>query len=204
MPTEDMRTIVAYAAIGDCPIDAPIYPKQRYEQIISCKSEKTRREKYFVWQLLKKTVEDHLNLCFDNLIFTKQPNGQWVCPDFYFSLSHTDGVACVAVSRDPIGVDVELIRPIKMGIAERFLTDREMEAYLELPEDRRDRFLIEAWVKKEADFKMRGGDALMPRCNENIDSKARLASFELCGSEYLLAVSGNENTEIEILYTEEI
>ena len=148
MPERKIDTLVAYAPIQDADITVPLYPYERYREVLSCKNEKAKQEKYLVWKLLEKAVVDMINLDFANLRFVKTDNGQWICPDFYFSLSHTDGLVCVAVSDSPIGVDVELVRKINTGLGRKILTERELLLMSELPPDKKNRYLIESWVKK--------------------------------------------------------
>ena len=205
MPYGNTDVFVLYAARGEADIGTPLYPPERYREVMTCKNEKAGREKYLVWKLLEKATRECLNLDFDNIKFTKKPNGQWVCPDFYFSLSHADGALCVAVSDAPVGVDIEKIRILKDGIAKRFLTERELERWRLLPEDERCDFLLRSWVKKESDFKMRGGVSLMPVSAETLDSDVFISELVILGEKYLLSVSTeSENKMIEIRFTEEI
>ena len=204
MEDREKSTLVLYAALDSVDITEPIHPPFRYEEILSAKNEKTRMEKYFVWKLLKKTVDEHLKLDFDNLTFTKTANGQWICPDFHFSLSHTDGAVCVAVSIAEIGVDIEPLRPIRSELATRYLTDREREIYDGLPSDSASRFFIETWVKKEADLKRRGADKLVPAKTESDAIDAELFTVGINGTDYLIAVAADPNEKNEIQFTEEI
>ena len=196
--------IVAYAPIGDADISAPLHPKSRYDEVVRCKSTDAQKEKYLVWKLLENTVEKHLNLKFANLKFTKTDNGQWLCPDFHFSLSHTDMLVCVAVSDQPIGVDAELVRGVRSGLEGRILTEKERDAMKRLPPEKQGEYLLEYWVKKESIFKKEGGHALLPnriRTDEYNTSVRRVA----CGTaEYLIAVCHDRADEIEINFVEEI
>lgn len=196
--------IVAYAPIRDADISVPLHPKSRYDEVVRCKSADAQKEKYLVWKLLENTVEKYLNLEFANLKFTKTNNGQWVCPNFYFSLSHTDRLVCVAVSDEPIGVDAELVRAVRPELEGRILTEKEREAIKRLPPEKQGEYLLESWVKKESIFKKEGGHALLPnriRTDEYNTSVRRVA----CGTaEYLIAVCHDRADEIEINFVEEI
>jgi len=64
----------------------------------------------------------------------------------HFNVSHSGGLVALAVSDQAIGIDIEVIRPIKRAIGVRFLgidTDDKME-------------LIRAWTKRESYGKMTG------------------------------------------------
>ena len=200
----NIDTLVIYASVGDVDISLPLVPKERYAEVLACGNEKTRREKYLVWKLLERAVKERFNLDFANLKFTKTDNGQWICPDFYFSLSHTDGAACVAVSTSAVGVDIEKIISVKEGFYSRFLTVAERERLLTLDEKEREDFFLEAWVKKESLFKRDGGVCLSPRERDTLASDAVVTRVTVGGAEYLIGLAHNANEKIEILYTEAI
>ena len=192
-----------YAPLCNVDTAVPLYPPERYSEIQRCKSEKARHEKYLVWKLLERAVEMNYNLKFANLQFTKTTNGKWVCPVFYFSLSHTDGAVCVALSDKAVGVDIEKVRDVKLSFKDKILTEREKEKMDTLPESERGLFLLRAWVKKESIFKMGGGEALLPARIETIDSIAKTQTLSILDKEFVLSVA-SFNDNIEIVYTEEL
>ena len=196
--------LVIYAPIGDADMTAPLFPPDRDSEVRACKNESTMRDKYLVWQLLKRAVEEHLKLDFANGKFTKTATGQWVCPDFYFSLAHTDGAVCVAVSDLPVGVDIEKGRSIRPQLARRVLTDGELSYMESLPISEREGFFFEAWVKKESTFKMTGGEALLPRHRDTLTSSAITRRVLAGGEEYFIGIASADDTKIEILFLEEI
>lgn len=200
---KSIKTLVMYAPIGDVDITESLYPKSRYREILECKNENARREKYLVWKLLEQAIKIATNLDFANLEFAKTTNGKWICPDLHFSLSHTDGVVCVAVSDLPIGVDVEAVKDIRPVLADKILTERERVIMESMPTEKMGRFLLDAWVKKESIFKMRGGEALLPNRIESASVKVKMHSVTVSGREYALAIA-SEYDNIEIIYTEEL
>ncbi len=205
MSCTNAKARVWYAALGEADLDMPIYPAERNLEILGCKNEKVKREKYYVWQLLRLAVKEMFDLEFDNLQFTKLANGQWVCPDFYFSLSHSSGAVAVAISDLPIGVDIEATRHVEADMAERFLTDKERECFTALTGSEAESFFLEAWTKKESVFKKTGGNMLMPRAMESSRIDAYVEKIRIFGKEYILAVSSEyEKEKTVIRFTEEI
>ena len=204
MSINDVDVLVMYAPIKDTDMTEPLVPKERHQEVEGCKNERVRREKYLVWKLLAKATKQGLNLDFDNLKFTKTEFGQWISPDFFFSLSHTDGAVCVAVSREAVGVDIEKIRDIKPSLLPRFLSDAEFKHASMLAEDEKNRFFLDAWVKKESIFKMRGGKSLLPRSIDTAKCDATVEHVSVHGEEYLISLACQDKVKYEIIYTEEI
>jgi phosphopantetheine--protein transferase-like protein len=201
----DPEVIVLYSPIGEVDLNTPIYPKERYEEILSCRNDGVKREKYAVWKLLEKAATEFLSLDFANLKFTKQPNGKWICPDFYFSLSHSDDIVAVAVSRKSVGVDVQKFRAIRAGLADRILTEKELVTFESLPSNRREDFIHSVWAMKESLFKRDGGECLSPRQRETEGAGITTTFFEYGDEKYVLAVAATDDSEnIEIRFTEEI
>ena len=205
MRMADPEVIVLYSPVGEVDLNAPIYPKERYEEILSCRNDSVKREKYAVWKLLEKAATEFLSLDFANQEFAKTSNGKWICPDFYFSLSHSGDIVAVAISQNPVGVDVQKFRAIRAGLAERILTEKELVAFESLSSDRREDFIHSVWAGKESAFKRDGGECLSPRQRETEGAGITTTFFEYGNEKYVLAVAASDaNKNIEILFTEEI
>ena len=67
-------------------------------------------------------------------------------PDLCFSLSHTSTHVLCAVGTQNVGVDIETIRPVRAGVAERVCTPEELAAF----------GFFELWVLKESYIKVSG------------------------------------------------
>lgn len=79
-------------------------------------------------------------------------------PKIFFSLSHSHNLAIIAVSKAPIGIDIEHIRPIpsKILIAKRFFAPKEYEYLVRLTPEFQERAFFEFWTAKEALTKAKG------------------------------------------------
>ena len=83
-----------------------------------------------------------------------------------FNLSHSGNLALLAVCRThPVGIDIECIdrKSDYQGIARRFFTDNEQQAFFKLPEDQQKDAFYQVWTRKEAHMKVTGqGLSLAP------------------------------------------
>ena len=76
----------------------------------------------------------------------------------HFSVSHSNERALIAVSRLPLGVDLEFIRPMKdcQAIAKRFFSEAEQSSLFALPPERKLEAFFTCWTRKEAYVKAVG------------------------------------------------
>ena len=76
----------------------------------------------------------------------------------HFNVTHTDGVAVIALSRSRIGVDVERVRTIAdpEGLVGRYFSRAEAAAFRDLPERHRQAGFFRGWTTKEAVIKAAG------------------------------------------------
>jgi 4'-phosphopantetheinyl transferase len=72
--------------------------------------------------------------------------------DFHFNLSHSEDVAVLGIARQPIGVDVERLRPIPdaLAIARRFFSPAEVIWLAALPPAAVEPAFMLLWTRKEA------------------------------------------------------
>ena len=76
-----------------------------------------------------------------------------------FNISHCANAGLIALSRStPIGVDIEVVRPITDAdaLARSHFTDEELAAWLSAAEPMRDQTFLACWTRKEACLKALG------------------------------------------------
>ena len=150
----NMPLIEVYVA--PIPIDGEIKKVShaiRQAEINAVNNPVVKREKYFVWKLLQYALERSFGKKFTDFAIKKSGSGKWVCDKCEFSLSHSDGVVAVAVSKAPVGVDIEKIASPKMDISKEILSASELDEYGVLTDEEKVEFVIRAWTKKESLFK---------------------------------------------------
>ena len=81
-------------------------------------------------------------------------------PGLHFNISHSGDLVVCAVDEEPIGVDIELIRAAKQGIAKRFFSNDEYEFVMSDP-DKNSAAFYKIWTMKESYAKWKGGGLSM-------------------------------------------
>ncbi|MCL2592691.1 MAG: 4'-phosphopantetheinyl transferase superfamily protein [Defluviitaleaceae bacterium] len=128
--------------------------------------------------LTRYEICSHTGLFNNHLTFSSTENGKPCLadrPNIHFNISHTGNYVACAISNEPVGVDIEIIKLISPKIAERFFTQDEI-AYIDTTEDVF-RF-YEVWTKKESFIKFKGKGLHMP-----------LSSFSVINSESSLSAN---------------
>ena len=113
--------------------------------------------------------------------------GKPVASDVYFSITHTVGAVMVAVSNNPVGVDLEKRRNIDEKIASRILTKEEFDFY---NEHKGSEYLLDSFVRKESFFKMTGEGINSNLTKESInDILNQSKQVALCFDDYLSIIT---------------
>ena len=186
MPVVD----VYLAPLPEKDIGEPLACPVRQADIDAVSNDRVKREKYYVWKLFEYGLMRSLGIKIEDLTFTKDASGRYMTDRVEFSLSHSKDALAVAVSRAPVGVDIEdMDTPCREGMPRRFMTDSEYEKYESLSCDEKQRFFVTTWTAKEALFKASHKDVFVAT---DIDSNnALLKSYEksVGGREFSLSVA---------------
>lgn len=117
------------------------------ERLTKMKSENHQKAFLAVRQVLRQLNIADDDLCYDT-------NGKpSLCTGKYISISHSFDYAVVAISKENIGVDVELIRDKIIRLSNKFCNEREL-ALVPVPLEDKKEYLTEIWSVKEALYKM--------------------------------------------------
>lgn len=155
------------------PVVAPtgeLFPAERFLEVQNVKNPKTRAEKYSVWKLLETALCETFDKPFSQFSLTKNAFGKWSSEECFFSLSHSHGVCCVAVSDAPVGVDIENFAAFKAKFRDKqklaalykkcgIACDIEHTSAQNAFDVRK---AIAVWTAKEASFKLRGEGKFAP------------------------------------------
>ncbi|TJX13955.1 4'-phosphopantetheinyl transferase superfamily protein [Tissierella creatinini] len=105
-------------------------------------------------------LSEYLKVDRDELNIKKTKYGKPYLVDYpyvHFNVTHTKDMIAGAISDNPIGIDMERIkpRPHNKRIAEKFLTKNEQK-YIFHRKDNQDLRFLEVWTRKEAYVKWAG------------------------------------------------
>lgn len=116
-------------------------------------------------------------------------------PSFQFNISHTNQFLAIALSKDPVGIDIEEIKSADLRIAKRFFSKGEQDYVFGSPHEQNLRF-YEVWTQKEAYVKYLGCGFCEPIANINVDGL--IASGHLLKyttTQYYISVFRHNNRE---------
>jgi 4'-phosphopantetheinyl transferase len=178
------------------------------EQFVTCRG------------LLRGLLGDYLGVEPAAVPLSYLASGKPVLRDepFHFNVTHTDGIAVLAVARSRVGVDVERVREVAdaEGLVGRYFSAAEGEEFRALPARERNAAFFRGWTCKEAVIKAAGATVgcladfdvelhprRPPRVNAVRDPLLAGAGWSLAewqtpdGASVALAVEGTASLEIE-------
>lgn len=106
----------------------------------------------------------------------------------HFNVSHTKNVFVCAISKNPIGVDVERIRKIDNRVIRYYFSEPEIYYIFSKSENANLRF-TEIWTKKEAYLKSLGTGISDPFIKFNVLEKKNQYIRSLIFSDYIVSLS---------------
>ncbi|MDD2956733.1 MAG: 4'-phosphopantetheinyl transferase [Oscillospiraceae bacterium] len=123
-----------------------LLPAQRRERLLRIKQEEKRREPLCAYFLLRHALWEQYRWR-ELPPMTYSSMGKPGFPDFpkvHFNLSHTAGAVLVALAQEPVGVDIEHIRPVSQRTVRRLAGAATQRAF------------FQSWVRREARTKRSG------------------------------------------------
>ena len=130
--------------------------EQRREQALRFKFERGQRTCVLAYLLLKRALREEFGIT-ENPLFEYGEHGKPSIvghPEIFFNLSHCKEAVACAVSRRPVGIDVESVREYKESLARYTMNDSEMSQILSAKCP--DVAFIRLWTMKEARLKLTG------------------------------------------------
>lgn len=158
---------------------------------LTCKNNSIQSSSAYA--LLKYAVKDRWGIDEDFSTLGITENGKPYIEGYKFSISHSEALVCVAISKNDVGVDLECATKRRnwLGLRRRVLTQKENE---ELATD--NETMTSNWTQKEAVFKLMGGRVFSPNAialeGYYIDT---ITDISLDEDNYILSVATKEKSE---------
>ena len=167
----------------------------RQKEIESCSNFKVKQEKFYIWKLLEIALKQSLGIDIKEVEFRKLDNGKWVCDKCQFSLSHSHGIVCVAISDAYIGVDLEYMdskrNPLKL-LDKTLCGDEKCETENEF-------FVL--WTIKEAAFKYKNENRFDPQKIDTTKIENVKTDYLNIGAEkYVYSLVGDNLENIKVYF----
>lgn len=169
-------------------------PKYAKIEINSCSNEKLKQQKKCVYGLLEYAYKSTFNKKLDVSKLSKDERGKPKMDSCFISFSHTDELVCVAISRNNIGVDLEMIKDHKSlePLKNHILAPNEQAS---TKED-----LLCLWTQKEAIYKF--DDSIEKYVPSKIDAscyKTKTVKIKYEEKFYFISVAANTVTNVNFL-----
>lgn len=162
----------------------------RRQEIEKISNERVKREKYCAWKLLCHALKNSFGLEAEKLDFGKLECGAWTVEGAEISISHSDDAVAVAVSSNPVGIDIERVhKPRSDRMAEFIMNERELKIFNLLPDEEKEERLIEIWTKKEAIFKTKKANQFIPKEIDTNSYPTKTITTTLNSEKYVCTVA---------------
>ena len=197
MPPDDIDLPAGEVHLWSARLDPPEDLLRQYASVLSA-DERRRAERFRVGSLrnhyiasrgtLRMLLARYLGTAPPSFPLTYQARGKpelgppWNACGVEFNVSHSHELAVYAFTRgNPIGVDVEWIRPMPNAAAllERFFSPQEVQQWRLMPAERQLRAFFQGWTRKEAWLKAVGSGLSFPldQFCVSLDDSARVLSI---------------------------
>ncbi len=171
------------------------FPDFLKEELKTITNKKVIEQKTTAYSLLNFGAYNSYNLELTPSDITRENQGKPVCKYFEFSISHSNDLVVVALSKNKVGVDMELMkenRDIEV-IKNKYFLEKEKEENF-----------YKVWTEKESAFKFLNKKGLHLK---DIDvSKYNYKTYEILSDEknYLLCVCSKKLDVVNIINLSEI
>ena len=172
--------------------------EERNLEILKTSNERAKIEKYYAFRVLERAICKELDGSIEDLQIHKNENGRWMGRGLDFSLSHSVNAVAVALSPEPIGVDIEAaIGKSYGGLAKKYLCADEYREYEALSAEERELYFLSKWTAKEALFKSLNEGKFVPSRVNPKSSDTVCHVMNIDGEKYVLSVA-SKNKAIKL------
>lgn len=176
--------------------------KRRLERIKKSKNTLFIKEQLGSHLLLTDVLENTYFQEIDKIEYIYNESGKPYIKDssLYFSLSHSNGIIALTVSKEEIGLDIELIKDVKDTLSRRIMNDLEYNTYQSLNKESKKIYFFEVWTSKEAYIKKLGTSITLNPSNISIEEDVLLKKINISSNEYMIALTNAMTISIDERY----
>ena len=176
--------------------------KRRLEKIKKSKNTLFIKEQLGSHLLLTDVLENTYFQEIDKIEYIYNESGKPYIKDssLYFSLSHSNGIIALTVSKEEIGLDIELIKDVKDTLSRRIMNDLEYNTYQSLNKESKKIYFFEVWTSKEAYIKKLGTSITLNPSNISIEEDVLLKKINISSNEYMIALTNAMSITIDERY----
>ena len=175
---------------------------KRFEKIKKSNNQLFIKEQLGSHLLLNDVLENTYFQDIEKLEFYYNESGKPYIKDsnLYFSLSHSNGIVALTISKEEIGLDIELIKDVKDTLARKVMNDEEYCTYQNFSKENKKIYFYEVWTSKEAYIKKLGTSLTLNPSNINIEEDVILKKLHISNSEYMIALTNAISITIDERY----
>lgn len=154
------------------------------------KSAKRRKEYGFSRSLLNLVIQTHLpTVSLASSYQDTQSGPRLSNTDHYISISHSNGVIAIVVASEPVGIDIEMMKPRNnlVELAGLFMEPAELDGFMVLDSSLQQFSFYKNWAGKEAIYKS------LPTSNQKVLSLADINHNDFLQSGRLVTSSCLDN-----------
>lgn len=133
-----------------------LLPEWRWKRALAYRLERDTRACISSYLLLQRALREICDID-EAITFGYGVNGKPYIighEDIHFNISHCRVAVACAVGEQPVGIDIETLRPFREALASRVLSESEMENVMKA--SNRAEAFITLWTRKESFVKMTG------------------------------------------------
>ncbi len=182
-----------------------VEPPARQKELDETRNAALKAQRYFAWRVLCTGIKRSLGLDAGRIDLHRNAEGKWIANGCEVSLSHCKGAVCAAVSKRPVGVDIEPEDDprYREALIDRIAADAEKNMIADLPVRTG---LAKLWTRKEAAFKRTGGARFVPERTDATADTIRTVRIRL-DRDYIVSVAGENLPNLrvyEVVGTDEL
>ena len=163
--------------------------EDRRRKADACRKEEDRLCSIAGDHLARLAISEHCGVPMESIRFARTGDGKpyAVGLDVHFNISHSGSLSACAVSDKPVGIDVQIMRPVRTNLTKRVCTPGELQ-YIGT-EDLTGEALVRfyrVWCTKEAYFKWLGTGITDLKSFDTVDHIFSGGTFQI--GDYMVSI----------------